>query len=228
MFLNKLDRPGASFRSSLLSLLKHRLHHNPVALTLPIASFNPKRYTEGEPGIEGLVDLVRWNVWKWDAEGQISYHPIPRNVEDLQKFDIFPPSHPIIPHLVPARTQLLENLSMVSEEFMEFLLGISSDPSAYLQVDDKIVMKHLRQASLSNQVLPVICGSAMRHVGTDLVMDYVGELLPSPLDVPHDQQQRNTPVRLLAWKVNWDDKGGWMTFVRVYSGEHRDHFSFGI
>jgi len=220
IFLNKLDRPGASFKSSLVSLLKHRLHRNPMALTLPIASFNPRHYAEGVPGIQGLVDLVRWNVHKWDEEGNVTSHPLPKKVEDFEDFDLLSPSHPITSHLIPARTQMLENLSMVSEDFMELLLNMpSSDPSSYLNLDNSVVMKHLRQASLSGQILPVVCGSAMKHIGTDLVMDYVGQLLASPLDVKHEVQRSNSPLQLLAWKVNWDDKKGWMTFVRVYSGK---------
>jgi elongation factor G len=79
-------------------------------------------------------------------------------------------------------------------------------------------MPHLRSATISNEVLPVVCGSALKHVGTQLLLDYVGELFPSPLDVPHEAQTRTSPVRALAWKVTWDAKRGWMTFVRVYSG----------
>ncbi|KAF4619833.1 hypothetical protein D9613_005323 [Agrocybe pediades] len=219
IFLNKLDRPGASFKSSLLSLLKHRLHRNPMALTLPIASFNPRHYAEGVPGIQGLVDLVRWNLYKWDEEGEVSCHPLPKKVEDFEHFEALPPSHPASSHLIPARTEMLENLSMVSDDFMELLLNLpSSDPSAYLNLDNAVVLKHLRQASLNNKILPILCGSAMKHIGTDLVMDYVGELLASPLDVQHDIQKSNSPLQVLAWKVNWDDKKGWMTFVRVYSG----------
>ncbi len=190
-----------------------------MPLTLPIASFNPKHYADGEPNIQGLVDLVRWNVWKWDEEGNAFCHALPRHAEDLHGMDVLPPSHPLVPHLTFARTQLMENLSMVSEEFMESLLNMPSDPSAYLKFDDSIIMQHLRHASLQNQILPVLCGAAMKHVGTNLVMDYVGELFPSPEDITHDAQQSNTPVRLLAWKVNWDERKGWMTFVRVYSGE---------
>lgn len=51
-------------------------------------------------------------------------------------------------------------------------------------------------------------------------MDYVGELFASPLDVPHDSV-KNAPLRMLAWKVNWDKKRGWMTYVRIYSGMER-------
>jgi elongation factor G len=189
-----------------------------MAITIPIASFNPQNYAAGEPGIQGLVDLVRWNLWKWDDQGQATCHPLPRSIEELQKDGPLSSSHPVIPHLVTARTQFLENLSMVSEDLMETLLAIPSDPSAYLELNNESIMHHLRKASLSNQVLPVLCGSAMKNIGTDLVMDYIGELLPSPLDVIHEVQGKNPPVRLLAWKVNWDERKGWMTFVRVYSG----------
>ncbi|KAG6854832.1 hypothetical protein C0991_012022 [Blastosporella zonata] len=219
MFLNKLDRPGASFGASLKSLLSNRLHPHPMALVLPIASFDPSQYARAEPGIQGLVDLVKWEVWKWDADGNLSRHPLPRDDETFASFSLIPPSHPILSHLIPARTQLLENLSMFSEELMEELLSLPSSPTAYLRVDSSKIITHLRKATLRNDILPVLGGSAMKDIGTDLVMDYVGELLASPMDVPHDHQIVNSSVRMLAWKVAWDKKRGWMTFVRVYSGK---------
>ncbi|EGO02185.1 hypothetical protein SERLA73DRAFT_104542 [Serpula lacrymans var. lacrymans S7.3] len=212
MFLNKLDRPGASFKSSLLSLLSHRLHSNPMVLTLPIASFNPQDYTRAEPGIQGLVDLVNWVVWKWDSNGVSSQHPLPRTAEGLTSMEILHSNHPVVPHLVPARVALLENLAMFSEEFMEFLLTLPSGPSSYLGIEPSKIMPHLRNATLRNDILPVLCGSAMKNIGTELVMNYVGELLPSPLDVQLEGESANSPVRLLAWKVSWDKRRGWMTF----------------
>ncbi|RDB22813.1 Ribosome-releasing factor 2, mitochondrial [Hypsizygus marmoreus] len=219
MFLNKLDRPGASFKASLTSLLSHRLHPHPMALALPIASFDPRHYAQAEPGIQGLVDLVKWQVWKWDQDGTATCFPLPRDNETLSGLEFIPESHPILPELIPARTQLLENLSMFSEELMEQLLNLPSTPTSYLSVNSSDVIRHLRQATIKNEILPVLCGSAMKDIGTNLVMDYVGELLASPLDVPHDPQGKNAPLRLLAWKVTWDKKRGWMTFVRVYSGK---------
>lgn len=218
VFLNKMDRPGASLKSSILALLAHRLHPNPMILTLPIASFNPKHYEYGEPGIEGLVDLVKWNIWRWTKDGLVSCHPLPKSVEGFDSLGYMPSSHPIIPHIITARTHLLENLSIFSDDLMEILLDLPSDPSSYLALGSSEILPHLRRATLRNEVLPVLCGSAMQNIGTDLVMDYIGELLASPLDIPHDPQVQNAPLRLLAWKVNWDSKRGWMTFVRVYSG----------
>lgn len=218
MFLNKLDRAGASFRSSMLSLLAHRLHPKPMALTLPIASFDSADYGRAEPGIQGLVDLVRWEVWKWDSEGKHTRYPLPVDADELEHTDIFPPDHPVVPHLIEARTSLLDNLSMFSEDLMESLLSLPSTPSAYLTVSPEQIMPELRAATLRNDILPVLCGSAFKHVGTDLVMDYVGELLPSPTDTVEVAPKANAPLRMLAWKVVWDKRKGWMTFVRVYSG----------
>jgi elongation factor G len=189
-----------------------------MSLTLPIASFDPYHYTQAEPGIQGLVDLVNWEVWKWDQSGQPSQHPLPQNPEDFSGLNFIPPSHPIIPHLLPARTELLESLSMFSEELMELLLSLPSGSASYLGVESSVVMRHLRTATLQNEILPVLCGSAVKNIGTNLVMDYIGELLANPLDVRHNPQAKNAPLRLLAWKVGWDRRKGWMTFVRVYSG----------
>lgn len=217
--MNKLDRPGASFRSSLLSLLAHKFHANPLAITLPLASMNPENYSRAEPGIEGLVDLVKWEFWRWTEGGSHTCRPLPL-VKDTSEFaEIFPTGHPIIPQLVPARTALLENLAMFSEDLMDRLLDCPSDPYSYLQVHPTEILPHLRKATLENQVLPVLCGSAIRSIGTELVMDYVGHLLASPLDVRLQAESPDAPVRLLAWKVAWDKRKGWMTFIRVYSGE---------
>lgn len=211
-----MDRPGASFKSALSSILLHRLHPQPLSLVLPIASFNPLAYQQAEPGVQGLVDLVKWEMWRWDSGTQPSVEALPRSLADLTQ--AFEHKHPVPSHLVEARTQLLDNLAMHSEELMDTLLGLPSVPDAYLGVGTAQILPHLRRASLQNAVLPVVCGSAIRHIGTELVLDYAGELLASPLDVPHDPQTSNTPLHLLAWKVGWDPRKGWMTFVRVYSG----------
>lgn len=218
--MNKLDRPGASFRSSLLSLITHRLHANPLALTLPVASMNPKDYARAEPGIVGLIDLVKWQFWEWSSDGDRKIHSLPLS-SDISEFTaLLPKGHPIVPHLIPARTTLLDNLAMFSEELMEELLALPHEPHSYLQIQSSSIMPRLRQAALHNQVLPVLCGSAIRSIGTELLMDYAGDLLASPLDVRMEAEGADASLRVLAWKVAWDQRRGWMTFVRVYSGIH--------
>ncbi|KAL4081659.1 P-loop containing nucleoside triphosphate hydrolase protein [Scleroderma yunnanense] len=218
IFMNKLDRPGASFKASLLSLITHGLHANPIAITLPVASMQPNDYARAEPGIAGLIDLISWQLWEWNHDGECKIHPLPPSPDPVEFKGILPGEHPIIPHLLPARTALLENLAMFSEELMERLLALPSNPSSYLEIQPQEIIPHLRRATLRNQVLPVLCGSAMKSVGTELAMDFAGDLLASPLDVRMEDETVDGPLRLLAWKVAWDQRRGWMTFVRVYSG----------
>ncbi|TBU32839.1 P-loop containing nucleoside triphosphate hydrolase protein [Dichomitus squalens] len=220
LFLNKLDRAGASFRTSMLSVLANRLHPRPMALALPIASFDPQDYTRAEPGVQGLVDLVKWEVWKYAVDGAPTVHPLPRTQEELERSELFPQSHPLVPHLLPARVTMLDNLAQVSEDIFETLLSLPEDPSSYLSVQAVDILPHLRAATLRNDILPVLCGSAFKHIGTELLMNYVGELLPSPVDVEPNPKAlaANAPLRMLAWKVGWDKRKGWMTFVRVYAG----------
>ncbi|KAI4525676.1 P-loop containing nucleoside triphosphate hydrolase protein [Schizophyllum commune Loenen D] len=219
MFLNKLDRPGASFKSSLTSLLTNRFHPNPLALVLPIASFDPADYDRAEPGIQGLVDLVNWEVWKWDEAGEHTRYTLPRTEQALSQVDCLPSNHPILGEMVTARTAMLDNLSMFSEPLMETLLSSSENSNPYLEVPAQEIKDILRTATLKNDILPVVGGAAFRHIGTDIVMNFVGELLASPLDVEHEKQIATSPTRMLAWKVMWDKRRGWMTFVRVYSGK---------
>lgn len=223
MFINKLDRAGASFRSSVLSLLAHRLHSKPTVLVLPVASFHSSDYSNAEPGVQGVVDLVNWEVWKWNEEGDVSRRRLPIDIEALNTTDIFPENHPLLPHLLPARTSLLDNLSMFSEDLMEKLLSLPSTPSAYLTVPPHEIIPELRAATLRNDILPVVCGAAFKHIGTELLLNYAGALLPSPVDVQQKELQPTGPLRMLAWKVAWDKRKGWMTFVRIYSGERYSH-----
>ncbi|KZV76141.1 P-loop containing nucleoside triphosphate hydrolase protein [Peniophora sp. CONT] len=221
MFMNKMDRPGSSYHSSMLSLLAHRIHPNPMALTLPIASFDTKDYKLAEPGIQGLVDLVKWEVWRWRADtDRPTRTPLP-NSDDLAEQDVLPSDHPLLPHLLPARAALLENLSMFSEPLMEQLLDLPANPSANLAVAAPTVISHLREAVLRSEVLPIFCGAAVSHIGTEILLDYAGDLLASPMDVANHKHNDSDLVQLLAWKVAWDSRKGWMTFVRVYSGTLR-------
>lgn len=108
---------------------------------------------------------------------------------------------------------------MFSEKLMEKLLDLPSTPSAYLSIPASEIILELREATLRNHILPVVCGSAFKHIGTDILLNYVGALLPSPMDVQQKALVQTGPLRMLAWKVSWDKRKGWMTFVRIYSGE---------
>lgn len=226
VFMNKLDRPGSSFPFSVRSLLSHRMHRNPMAITLPISSVDPQDYANAEPGVRGVIDLVKWESWLWNKEGEYKREALPTTPDDMGSISFLPPKHPLLSHLVPARTALLENLSMFSEELMNQLLETPESNPLYLKTPE--VLRHLRSASLKNEILPVLCGAAAKHIGTDLVLDYVGELLASPIDVLEDKRMAaKEPLRALVWKVTWDKKRGWMSFVRVYSGRSARRITTG-
>ena len=223
MFINKLDRAGASLPSSISSILAHRLHPAPILLTLPVASFDPGLYGRGEPGIEGLVDLVKWEVWRWptnpDSDAKPERLQLPTTESELENHSLFPPSHPLTAQLLPAREALLDSLSLRSLELESAILEAPADTSPYLSVNSSQIIPSLRSLVAKREILPVFCGAAAKHVGTELLMDYVGELLASPRDVRLEGAvESGAKVQMLAWKVAWDKRKGWMTFVRVYSG----------
>jgi elongation factor G len=221
VFLNKLDRPGASLHSSFRAILSHKLHPKPMLLTLPIASFATARYDTGEPGIEGILDLVNWEVWKW-SNGGISRIQLPKSAKELlDDTSVFPASHPLKEHLLEARSSLVDNLSLLSPSLFSDFDALPPSPSPYLSLPSSSIMSSLRELTLRKEILPVLSGSALKHVGTELLMNYIGELLASPVDiVAPDAKDVTSPgeVQMLAWKVGWDKRKGWMTFVRIYQG----------
>ncbi|KAF8309233.1 P-loop containing nucleoside triphosphate hydrolase protein [Clavulina sp. PMI_390] len=219
IFLNKLDRPGSSVRESMRSIVAKNLHHNPLLLTLPVSSFDDSRYRSGEPGVSGIVDLVNWRVWRWTDSGEKTSQDLPSSEEALSESGIFSASHPLVPEIFKAREALLDNISLHSSEFMEELLSLPSSPSPYLSIPSTSIISALRSLTLERSILPVVCGAALRHIGTNVALDFVGDLLASPADVRAKPASDKDGAQVLAWKVGWDKQRGWMTFVRVYSGD---------
>lgn len=218
-----MDRVGASFRRSIQSLLHNKLHPKPVVLTLPVASFDPEEYSRAIPGLEGIIDLVKWEVWKWNAEGNVIRQRLPYPEDQICDTHIIQKSHPLFPHAVEARITLLENLAMFSNTLLDSMLSGTSDQShdmrdPMLGISERLILDCLRASTLKNEILPVLCGAAVSHKGTDLVLDYAGELLASPVDVTPDAITDSSSSRILAWKVAWSIRKGWVTYVRVYSG----------
>ena len=137
------------------SILNYRLHPRPLAITLPVASFDPAAYSSAEPGIEGLVDLVRWELWRWNAangDGEsFTRTPLPSTAEDWEKSSLFRHDHPLKDELIPARRSMLDSLSMHSDELMDVLLDLS-DPSAYAAVETGTILPALRNAVLNRDI----------------------------------------------------------------------------
>ena len=201
-FINKMDKTGGDFYMSLESI-NTRLSDLAVAIQLPI----------GEEGdFNGVIDLIEKKAYTFEGahgEKQIDID-IPEELKD--KVEEF-------------RNTLVERVAEnSSDELMEkFLEG--------KEITVEEIKKGLRQATVTNKLYPVLCGSSLKNVGVQLMLDAVVEYLPSPLDLPpvsgknpdtekeeHRKAENSEPMSALAFKIAADPFVGTLTFVRVYSG----------
>ncbi|HXX54188.1 MAG TPA: elongation factor G [Thermodesulfovibrionales bacterium] len=201
-FMNKMDRVGADFFMSVKSMVD-RLGANPVPIQIPIGA---------EDKFRGSIDLVRMKAIYFDDETLGAKY-----VEDT-----IPEG--LIPQAREYREKMLEALSDVDEGIMEkFLSGE--------KIGDEEIMKALRKGTIELRLTPVICGSAFKNKGVQLLLDSIVDYLPSPLDVPpvmgtnpSDDSEvvrkadNADPFSALAFKVMTDPFVGQLTFIRVYSG----------
>lgn len=199
IFVNKMDRTGADFLKVYRQVCD-RLRANAVPIQLPIGS---------EDNLKGIVDLVRMRayIYQNDLGTDILESEIPEEVKD-QANDY--------------RTKLVESISEISDELME----------KYLEGEDLTedeIRAALRQGTIRGVLVPMLCGSAFKNKGVQILLDAVVNYLPSPLDVPPIQgvlpdgstaerpANDDAPLSALAFKLMADPYGR-LTFVRVYSG----------
>ena len=203
-FVNKMDRVGADFERTV-HMIRDRLDATPAVVQLPIGS---------EGGFRGVVDLLteRALVWeegmgeKWSEE----------DTPDAMRADV-----------EDARHQLVDVLSNYDDTIMEKFLA--EEP---IMAED--LRRALRTATLANEVVPVLCGSAFKNKGVQPMLDAVVDYLPSPLDLPpttgilpgkDEVVERpaadDAPFAALAFKIMSDPYVGKLTYLRVYSGTLR-------
>ena len=205
-FINKMDRIGADFYSSLQSI-RTRLGARAVPIQLPIGA---------EDSFEGYFDLVtKEAVVYTDDLGtkNTESNTIPAGMEELVK------QH---------RHDLIEAVADFDDAIMHLYLE-EKEPS------EAQIMAALRKGTVSGMLVPVLCGAALRNRGVQPILDAVVDYLPSPADVPavegtdpktgtlvvreHDDDE---PFSALAFKIQMDPQGvGKLTFFRVYSGRLR-------
>ncbi len=201
-FVNKMDRIGANF-DRCVRMMRERLGANPVVISLPIGA---------EAEFKGIVDLVRNEALIWHEEtlgAKYSHEPIPAAMAD---------------QVAEMRAAMIEAVVEFDDAVMEAYLE-GNEPDA-----DTIV-RLLRQGTVTNKLVPVLCGSAFKNKGVQPLLDAVVDFLPSPLDLPpveglkpgtDDRAIRKPddaePMSVLAFKIMSDPFVGTLTFVRVYSG----------
>ena len=207
-FVNKMDREGADFFATVEEIEK-RLQANPLPVTLPVGSGPPHL----EDGFRAIVDLVEMSLLTFTPErsgAEIVVEPVPHALEEEAQL---------------WRGHLLEELSSFSDELTELILADEPVPG-------DLVRRVIREATLENMVVPVLCGSALDGIGIQPLLDAVGDYLPSPLDLPPvegvDPKKKDAkairkpdpaePFCGLLFKIQ-ADKYGNLHYVRVYSGE---------
>ncbi|WP_251959707.1 elongation factor G [Nostoc commune] len=198
-FINKMDRTGANFYK-VHDQIRDRLRANAIAIQLPIGSENDFR---------GIVDLV----------GQRAYIYANDQGTDIQETDI---PEELQAQVDEFRTKLIEAAAETDDALMaKYFEGE--------ELTEQEVRTALRKGTIAGTIVPVLCGSAFKNKGVQLMLDAVVDYLPAPSEVPPIQgllpngdtvERRaddNEPLAALAFKIMADPYGR-LTFVRVYSG----------
>ena len=200
-FVNKMDRSGANFMR-VHEQIQTRLKAQPVPVQLPIGA---------EDKFEGVIDLIKMRAIYWDDASQgmrFEERDIPANmVEDARVW----------------REKMLESAAEANEELM----------NKYLEEGDLSpadIKKGLRIRTISNEIIPMLCGSAFKNKGVQAMLDAVLDYLPSPVDIEaingekedgeHAERHASDeePFAGLAFKIATDPYVGQLIFFRVYSG----------
>jgi len=202
-FVNKMDRSGADFLG-VCQQVREKLGSKAVALQLPIGA---------EENFKGVVDLVnnRGVIWNETDKGMTFQEvPIPDDmVEEAREY----------------REKLLEAVAEYDETLIEKFFD---DPSSISEAE---ILTALRKATIDMKIVPMVCGSSFKNKGVQTLLDYVMELLPSPLDkdviigIDPDtdaeveiRPDEKEPFVGLAFKIATDPFVGRLCFVRAYSG----------
>jgi len=202
-FINKMDRSGADF-FSVLEQIKEKLGSNAVPLQIPIGY---------EDSFRGIVDLINNKAFEWEEQSKgmvFTEIPIPDDLIDTVE---------------EYRTKLIEGCAEESEDLLEKYM---EDPAS---ISEDEIVAAIRKATLEMRITPVLCGSAFKNKGVQMLLDAVIKFLPSPIDVDsinginpktEKEEKRRTdssgPFSALAFKIATDPYVGRLCFFRVYSG----------
>ena len=201
-FVNKMDKMGADFYMSIKSIWD-RLAKNAFAVQLPIGQ---------DSSFEGIIDLIERKAYKFEGKhGEIQTEiPIPEDMKtSVEEY----------------RAKAVEAAAEQEDDLMnKYLEGTE------LTVEE--IKRGIRKGTVAGKIYPVFCGSALRDMGVQLVLDGVRDYLPSPVDVgaikginpDNDQEETrsledNQPFAALAFKIATDPFVGKLCFFRVYSGK---------
>jgi elongation factor G len=200
-FINKMDRVGANFNRTM-SMIESRLQANPLPIQMPLGSEEKHR---------GIIDIIENKAWRFS------------NAAKEEPVEIAVPE-PEQARCTALRQSLIAKLAEYDDEIMIAYLEGHEISAAQLK-------RALRRVTLGNKGVPVICGSALKNIGIQPLLDAVVEYLPSPTEVPPvtaietktgsevtRPASDEAPFAALAFKVVTDPFVGRLVYFRVYSG----------
>ena len=203
-FINKLDRVGADFFSTI-EMMKKRLNANPLILQLPVGS---------EEDFTSVIDLIDMKeiFWDYDTLGATyTYGNISKEYLEIAN---------------EYREKLIESIAEVNDEIMEAYLSDTPGTS----ISKEKLLDAIRKATIELRLVPVLCGSALKNKGIQPLIDAIVRFLPSPADIPpikgtHPDSgetieyaaKDTNPLAALIFKISMME-GRKLSFVRIYSG----------
>lgn len=201
-FVNKMDRVGADYWRTI-GMIRDRLGATPVAVQIPIGS---------KTDFLGAIDLVNMEAWQYADvnETQEERGPIPQEM---------------LAEAAHHRDAMIEAIASHDDETLEgYLEGAEFTPEQ--------LVAGLRRATISGQIVPVLCGSSLRNKGVQRLLDAIVDLLPSPAEIPpvagtspiddSPMVRHSTidePFSALVFKIVADPYAGRLAYLRVYSGQ---------
>ncbi|KAI7851448.1 P-loop containing nucleoside triphosphate hydrolase protein [Circinella umbellata] len=212
-FVNKLDRTGAAYGRTIQEIWK-KLRARPLALQIPLMDS-----TEGK-GIIGVADLVTMEMIQWDhMDGSTMQRTA---LDDAKHGELYQEA-------IRGRMALVESLAELDDGIVEVFFEEADGD--HMRVSADALKESLRRVTLDNKAVPVLCGSAFKNLGVQLVLDAVIDYLPSPAERPAALAtidgtkhaliplEENGKLCALAFKVTHDSRAGPLVYVKVYSGK---------
>ncbi len=200
VFVNKLDATGADF-DMCVETLHSRLAANAAPIQYPVGT---------ESNFNGIIDIIEKVQYNYSANRDERPKPRPIEAAYVAKID-------------KLHQQLLETIAAFDDELMMKLLD--GEPVSVMEIKSVI-----RKAVLTGEFFPVLCGSAYKNKGVQLLLDAVIDYLPSPNEIPHAKATwpngtvtevipaDDTPVAALAFKIATDPFIGRLAYIRIYTG----------
>ena len=200
-YVNKMDITGANFYR-VIDMMKERLHANPVPIQLPIGK---------EMTFRGIIDLITMeaDVYYDDLGKDMRVEPIPEDMLEQAK---------------EYRAAMIEAAAEVDDALMEKFINEE-------EITQEEIKAALRNATIANKLVPVVCGTSYRNKGVQKLLDAIVDYMPSPVDIPpvkgidpHTDEEitrdasDTEPFSALAFKIMTDPFVGKLCYFRVYSG----------